>query len=66
MENKQKEILVIKLNAFLNIKDTNRLYKSIMAQRENGLIVIPPYCEALIVPEDVKVKVEGCDLQFYK
>ena len=53
-----KQLLIVKANIFLRDKEYRDLYKSIEAQRNNGTIVLPSYCKALIVPENVEIKVE--------
>lgn len=54
-----KQLLIVKANIFLRGKEYRDLYKSIEAQRNNGTIVLPSYCEALIVPDNVEIKVEA-------
>lgn len=53
------DILVIKVNAFLSRKDMNDLTKYIHESMKTGLVVLPPYCDAQIVPEDVEVHIEN-------
>lgn len=53
------DILVIKVNAFLSGKDMNGLTKYIHESMKTGLVVLPPYCDAQIVPEDVEVRIEN-------
>lgn len=52
------DILVIKVNAFLSGKDMNGLTKYIHESMKTGLVVLPPYCDAQIVPEGVEVHIE--------
>lgn len=54
-----KQLLIVKANIFLRDKEYRDLYKSIEAQRNNGTIVLPSYCEALIVPDNVEIKAEA-------
>lgn len=53
------DILVIKVNAFLHRNDMNELAKYIRKSMETGLVMLPPYCDAQIVPEDVEVRIEN-------
>lgn len=55
MEN--EELLVIKVNIFQKRRDYEEVYKTFLEQKKMGLIVLPPYCEALVVPKDVEIKI---------
>lgn len=46
---KKDDILVVKC------KD---LYQSILEQKINGVVILPAYCDAVIVPKDTEIKVE--------
>lgn len=52
------DILVIKVNMFCKPKELNDIRRYILNQKENGVVVLPAYCEALVVPDDVKMQVE--------
>ena len=52
------DMLVIKVNAFLSGKDMNGLTKYIHESMKTGLVVLPPYCDAQIVPDNVEVRIE--------
>ena len=53
------EILVVKVNARFADRDMKEIRKIIMKQKSEGVVVLPYYCEAIIVPKDVKVEVES-------
>ena len=53
------EILVVKVNGRFADRDMKEIRKIIMKQKSEGVVVLPYYCEAVIVPEDVKVEVES-------
>lgn len=53
------EMLVIKVNAFLSGKDMNGLTKYIHESMKTGLVVLPPYCDAQIIPDNVEVRIEN-------
>lgn len=53
------DILVIKVNMYCRPKDIDNIRKYIFAQKESGVVILPPYCEAIVVPEDVEIRVEG-------
>lgn len=53
------EILVIKTNNFkLSPEDMHNLRQQIIKQKEEKVVVLPYYCEAIIAPEDVDIRVE--------
>lgn len=53
------DILVVKVNAFLRGKDMDELTKYIHKSMETGLVMLPPYCDAQIVPDNVEVHIEN-------
>lgn len=50
------DILVVKCNAFLPHEKMQAILDNLMAQKETGVILLPPYLEAQIVPEDIEIK----------
>ena len=50
------DILVVKSNAFLPHEKMQVILDNLMAQKETGVILLPPYLEAQIVPEDIEIK----------
>ncbi len=53
------EILVIKVNHFhLSPEDMHNLRQQIIKQKEEKVVVLPFYCEPIIVPEDIEIRVE--------
>lgn len=53
------DILVVKVNAFLRGKDMDELTKYIHKSMETGLVMLPPYCDAQIVPDNVEIRIEN-------
>ena len=53
------KVLVVKPMIKLNAETLEALHKSILLQKETGVVVLPWSVEALLVPEDVKIKVEN-------
>ena len=54
----EKDILVLKCNAFLRPKEMNALYRSVYEQMEAGVIVVvPPYVEPILVTAGTEVKI---------
>ena len=53
------EILVIKINQFkLSPEDRHKLRQQIIKQKEEKVVLLPYYCEAIVVPEDVEIRFE--------
>ena len=50
------DILVVKSTAFLPHEKMQAILDSLRAQKETGVILLPPYLEAQIVPEDIEIK----------
>ena len=50
------DILVIKSTAFLPREKMQAVLDNLRAQKETGVILLPPYLEAQIVPEDIEIK----------
>ena len=55
------DILVVKSTAFLTSEQLQAILDNLMAQKETGVILLPPYLEAQIVPDDIKIKLTGPD-----
>lgn len=53
------DILVIKVNAVLRADEFKDIQKYIQNQKETGIIVLPPFCDAQIVPDDVQIRIEN-------
>ena len=53
------EILVIKVNQLnLSPEDMHNLRQQIIKQKEEKVVVLPYFCEAIIAPEDVDIRIE--------
>jgi hypothetical protein len=56
------EILVIKTNNFkLSPQDMHNLRQQIIKQKEEKIVVLPYFCEVIIAPEDVDIRIEEGD-----
>lgn len=53
--------LVVKSSAFLPRKQLQGILDSLKSQKETGIILIPSYLEAQIVPDDIEIKLTGPD-----
>lgn len=50
------DILVVKSTAFLPHEKMQAILDNLRSQKETGVILLPPYLEAQIVPEDIEIK----------
>ena len=50
------DILIVKCNAFLPREKMQAVLDNLRAQKETGVIVLPPYLGAQIVPDDIEIK----------
>ena len=50
------DILVVKSTAFLPHEKMQAILDNLKEQKETGVILLPPYLEAKIVPEDIEIK----------
>ena len=55
------DILVIKCNMFVSDKQLKDIFNYLKTQKEAGVVVLPPYLEAQIVPDDIEIKLTGPD-----
>ena len=50
------DILVVKSTAFLPHEKMQAILDNFKEQKETGVILIPPYLEVQVVPEDIEIK----------
>lgn len=50
------DILVVKCNAFLPCERMQAILDNLRAQKETGVILLPSYLEAQIVPDDIEIR----------
>ena len=56
------QLLIIKSDIFLHQDDRKKWMDSIKREKENGVIILPPYFTPLLVPNDVEIRSEQpCD-----
>ena len=56
------DILVVKSTAFLSHEKMQAILDNLKEQKETGVILLPPYLEAQIIPDDIEIKlVNGND-----
>lgn len=49
------DILVVKSTAFLPHEKMQAILDNLKEQKETGVILLPPYLEAKIIPEDIEI-----------
>lgn len=54
-------ILVVKCIAFLPCERMQAILNNLKAQKETGVILLPSYLEAQIVPEDIEIRLASSD-----
>ena len=50
------DILVVKSTAFLPHEKMQAILDNLKEQKETGVILLPPYLEVQIVPDDIEIK----------
>lgn len=50
------DILVVRCNMLLPRERMQSIIDNLRAQKETGVILIPPYLEAQVVPDDIEIK----------
>lgn len=53
-----KDVLVIKCRAVIKPEKLNEFREMFIKQKAEGVVVIPPYFDALVVPEDIGIRME--------
>lgn len=53
-----ENLLIIKVNVMLRGDKLQEIRELIMKQKETGLIILPPFCEAVVVPKDTEIKIK--------
>lgn len=50
------DILVVRCNMLLPNERMQSIIDNLKAQKKTGVILIPPYLEAQVVPDDIEIK----------
>lgn len=50
------DILLIKCNMFVSNEQLQDIFNCLIAQKETGVILLPPYLEAKLVPGDIEIR----------
>lgn len=56
---KNKELLVVRCTINLKPKEYDVLMECIQVQKSTGTVLLPSYCEAIVVPEDIDIRSEA-------
>lgn len=52
------DMLVIKVNMFCKPREMDNIRNYIVEQAKTGVVILPPYCEAQVVPDGMEIKIE--------
>lgn len=52
------DLLIIKSDIYLHQEDRRKWMESIKREKENGVIILPPYFKPLLVPDDIEINIE--------
>lgn len=52
------DALVIKLKKKVPFKESYDLFKSIKEGLKLGCVMLPEYCDVIVVPDDIEVRIE--------
>lgn len=50
------DILIIKSKMSLSHEQLQKIFNCLKAQKETGIILLPSYLEALVVPDNIEIK----------
>lgn len=51
-------LLVIRSKMNLTSKEHEQLFNSIQSMKAFGVVIVPAWCEVLVVPNDISIKLE--------
>lgn len=54
-----RNMLIIQAKKFMSKEVLQKERDRIIKERESGVIIIDAWCDALVVPEDIEIKVKG-------
>ena len=55
------KVLVVKINQVVSSERLDLIRQAIVNQMKTGVVLLPFGCEAIVVPENIEVKVEGVE-----
>ena len=58
LSQEQCELLIIKSDILLHQDDRKKWVERIKREKESGVIILPPYFEPLLVPNDIEISIE--------
>lgn len=59
MDSSIKQVLVISVNMFLGHEQLQTIHDYFLEQMKTGVIILPTYCTAVLVPEGIEIRVEN-------
>lgn len=54
-----RNMLIIQAKKFMSKEVLQKKRDRIIKERESGVIIIDAWCDVLVVPEDIEIKVKG-------
>ena len=54
-----RDLLIVKIKKLMKEEEYKKLRDRILKEREDGVIIIEEFCDILVVPEDIEIKVKG-------
>ena len=58
------DILVVKVNMFLKSDKFDSICNYIRESAKTGVVILPPYCDAQVVPDNLEIRVEkACEMK---
>lgn len=51
---------------FCRTKELNDIRKWVLVQKESGVIILPAYCEPIVVPSDIEICIGDLSGEFVK
>lgn len=53
----KNDVLIIRSNLFIKPDKMKDLREGILEQMKDGVVLLPPYCEAVVVPDDLDIQI---------
>ena len=54
-----KGLLIVRCKAALSEENYESLQEILLREKEEGVVVLPPFLEAIYVPEDIEIEFES-------
>lgn len=57
-KDESEKIIIVTIPMFMKPEDMESIYKGILYQRENGVILLPDYCKVVVAPKDIEIRLQ--------